>query len=80
MQGEPITYYYNYVDTTTKHVAARMLDYLQYDAMAVGNHDVETGHRVYDRFVRETACPLLSANILRDPKILRQPTLPLIQW
>lgn len=68
LQGEPITYYYNYVDTTTKHVAARMLDYLQYDAMAVGNHDVETGHRVYDRFVRETVCPLLSANILRDPK------------
>lgn len=68
LQGEPITYYYNYVDTTAKHVAARMLDYLQYDAMAVGNHDVETGHRVYDRFVKETACPLLSANILRDPK------------
>lgn len=68
LQGEPITYYYNYVDTTAKHVAARVLDYLQYDAMTVGNHDVETGHRVYDRFVKETTCPLLSANILRDPK------------
>lgn len=68
LQGEPITYYYNYVDTATKHVAARMLDYLRYDAMAVGNHDVETGHRVYDRFTKELSCPLLAANILRNPQ------------
>ena len=68
LQGEPITYYYNFVDTATKHMGARVLDYLQYDAMVVGNHDIETGHRVYDRFVKETTCPLLAANILRDPK------------
>lgn len=68
LQGEPITYYYNFVDTATKHMGARVLDYLQYDAMVVGNHDIETGHRIYDRFVKETTCPLLAANVLRDPK------------
>ncbi len=68
LQGEPISYYYNYVDTVTQHIAARILNYLQYDAMTVGNHDIETGHAVYDRFRKEASCPLLAANILTNPK------------
>lgn len=66
LQGEPSVYYYNYVDTLSKHFAAQVLTFMQYDAMTVGNHDFETGHSVYDRFSRETSFPLLAANAVSD--------------
>lgn len=65
IQGNNASYYYNYVDTTTKHVYARMVEYMKYDAVVVGNHDIETGHAVYDRLRREMKVPLLAANALR---------------
>jgi 2',3'-cyclic-nucleotide 2'-phosphodiesterase/3'-nucleotidase len=38
------------------------MNYMGYDAGTVGNHDVEAGHRVYDRMVKEDKFPLLAAN------------------
>lgn len=49
LQGDNASYYFNYVDTLSTHVFPRMAEYMGYDAIAVGNHDVETGHQVYDR-------------------------------
>ena len=65
LQGDNAAYYYNYVDTTSKHLYARMAEYIGYDAVAVGNHDIETGHPVYDRMLREMKIPFLAANALR---------------
>lgn len=62
LQGDNAAYYYNYVDTTTKHLYARMAEYLKYDAVTVGNHDIETGHPVYDRLCREMNIPFLAGN------------------
>lgn len=64
LQGQPISYYYNYVDTVSENIAAQVVNYLGYDAQVVGNHDVETGHAVYDKWVRETKCPVLGANVI----------------
>ena len=44
LQGDNAAYYFNYVDTTQTHVYTRMAAYMGYDAIAVGNHDIETGH------------------------------------
>lgn len=49
LQGQPSIYYYNFVDTTTQHVAARVYNYMGYDAIGVGNHDIEPGEAVYNR-------------------------------
>lgn len=65
LQGDNAAYYYNYVDTDTKHLYARMAEYIGYDAVAVGNHDIETGHKVYDRMLKEMKVPFLAANALR---------------
>ena len=46
LQGQPSAYYYNYIDTRSPHVTAEVLNYMNYDAATVGNHDVETGHAV----------------------------------
>ena len=64
LQGQPVAYYYNYMDTTSVHVCAAMLNYMRYDVGNMGNHDVETGHAVYDRWVSQCDFPILGANIV----------------
>ncbi len=66
LQGNNAAYYYNYVDTVSEHVFASMEKYLGYDAMIVGNHDIEAGHSVYDRMKTEYGVPLLAANALHS--------------
>ena len=53
LQGDNATYYFNFVDTTSTHLFSRIMEYMKYDAVAVGNHDIETGHQVYDKVTRE---------------------------
>ncbi len=68
LQGDNAAYYYNYVDTVSPHLFPRLLRYMGYDAVAWGNHDVETGHRVYDRVQRELTAaglPFLAGNAIR---------------
>lgn len=65
VQGDNAAYYYNFVDTQTKHLYARMVEYMGYDAVVVGNHDIEAGHPVYDRLVETMDVPFLAANAIR---------------
>ncbi len=65
LQGDNAAYYFNYVDTTSKHIFARMVEHIGYDAVIVGNHDIETGHPVYDRIARSMEVPFLAANAIR---------------
>jgi len=66
LQGDNAAYYFNYVDTESKHIYARMAEYMKYDATTVGNHDIETGHAVYDRIDKTMSVPFLGANAVRD--------------
>jgi 2',3'-cyclic-nucleotide 2'-phosphodiesterase/3'-nucleotidase len=62
LQGQPSVYYYNFIDTTSAHFLAEVMNYMKYDAATVGNHDIEAGHPVYDRLKQEYDFPLLAAN------------------
>ena len=64
LQGQPAAYYYNYVDTVSSHLVAGLMNDLRYDALALGNHDLETGHPVYDRWISQLHMPVLAANVL----------------
>jgi len=66
LQGQPSVYYSNFVDTLSTHLCASMMNYMKYDAAAMGNHDIETGHSVYERWVEDCDFPVLAANILTD--------------
>ncbi|MDR1764318.1 MAG: 5'-nucleotidase C-terminal domain-containing protein [Dysgonamonadaceae bacterium] len=66
LQGQPTAYYYNFIDTTQTHLAARMLQFMGYNAATIGNHDIETGAAVYDRYVRQCPFPCLAANAIRE--------------
>ena len=64
LQGQPVVTYYNYEKTDTENIAASVSNFMRYDVQTMGNHDVETGHNVYDKWVKELKCPMLGANIV----------------
>ena len=64
LQGQPTCYFYNYVNTDVPNIAAEIVNYMKYDVQAFGNHDIETGHDVYDKWISETGCPVVGANIV----------------
>ena len=64
LQGQPTCYYTNFVKTDQPNIAAEVINYLGYDAQTFGNHDVETGHAVYDKWIKDLKCPTLGANII----------------
>jgi 2',3'-cyclic-nucleotide 2'-phosphodiesterase/3'-nucleotidase len=62
LQGQPVVYYSNYIDTGNLHICSAVMNFMGYDAATVGNHDIEAGHRVYDKLVEEFNFPWLAAN------------------
>lgn len=64
LQGQPTCYYTNFVATDKPNIAAEVVNYLKYDAQTFGNHDVEVGHKVYDKWIKELNCPVVGANII----------------
>ena len=64
LQGQPSAYYYNYIDTVSPHLTAEMLNFMAYDVGNMGNHDIETGRAVFDRWTGDCRFPVLGANIL----------------
>jgi len=62
LQGDPSVYYYNFEKPDTTHLLARVMNFMKYDVGTVGNHDIETGHAVYDKFEKELNFPWLAAN------------------
>ena len=68
LQGDNASYYFNYVATGEPHVYPRIAKYMGYDACTLGNHDIETGHPVYDRVyaqMTELGIPWLGGNALK---------------
>ncbi len=63
LQGQPTAYYYNYVDTQSPHLAAAVVNYLEAVCSTPGNHDIETGHSVYDRWMNDCGFSVLGANV-----------------
>ena len=62
LQGQPVVYYSNYEKHDGPHICADVMNFMGYDAASVGNHDLETGHEVYDKLVKEFNFPWLAAN------------------
>ena len=67
LQGDNAAYYFNYENTDAPHLYPRLAAYMGYDAVTVGNHDIETGHPVYDKVnaqLRKAGIPWLGGNAL----------------
>lgn len=67
LQGQPSMYYYNFVDTLSPHLVPLVYNYVGYDAIGLGNHDVETGERLYHkRLPAQFHMPWLCANAIDE--------------
>ncbi|MBP7263168.1 MAG: bifunctional metallophosphatase/5'-nucleotidase [Spirochaetia bacterium] len=66
LQGQPTVYYYNFEKTDVPHIWSEVLNFLDYDVATVGNHDIEAGHAVYDKLVKELNMPFICANVVRE--------------
>lgn len=64
LQGQPSSYYYNYIDTTSVHLCAQMLNYMGYSVGNIGNHDIEVGRSTMERWIKDCNFPILGANII----------------
>lgn len=64
LQGQPLNYYYNFIHPEKENIASQVVNFIGFDAQSVGNHDVETGHDVYDKWIKELNCPTVGANIV----------------
>ncbi len=65
LQGTNAAYYFNFKDKSGgKHLFSRVMEYIGYDAIVLGNHDIEAGHPVYDKIDAEMNIPYLAANAI----------------
>lgn len=67
LQGQPIVFYSNYFYGKNKnktHICSQVMNYMNYDAATIGNHDIEAGHEVYDKLKSDFNFPWLAANAL----------------
>ena len=62
IQGTPYAYYFNRIDTVGIHPIIQTMNYIGYDAFAVGNHEIEQGVDTYTKARDNSDFPWLSAN------------------
>jgi len=62
LQGQPTVYYYNFEKIAGPHIWSQAVNFLGYDVVSVGNHDIEAGHNVYDKLYEEIQAPVVCAN------------------
>jgi 2',3'-cyclic-nucleotide 2'-phosphodiesterase/3'-nucleotidase len=65
MQGTPFQYCSNQ-NADYPNLVSSVINYLPYDAVCVGNHDIEAGRRVFDRVYDEIKAPVLAANVIDE--------------
>ena len=65
LQGTVFQYCANH-DAEHPNLVSQVLNYFPYDAVCVGNHDIEAGRKVFDRVYSETQIPVLAANVIDE--------------
>ena len=63
LQGEPTAYYFNTHCQNTRHRVADICNYIGYDVAVIGNHDIEMGKNIFNKYVNECTFPVLGANV-----------------
>ncbi|MGB8984718.1 MAG: 5'-nucleotidase C-terminal domain-containing protein [Anaerolineales bacterium] len=63
IQGTPLAYYFNMVDTSVENPLAAAMNSMNYVALTVGNHEFNYGPAVLNKFQSDAEFPLLSANV-----------------
>jgi 2',3'-cyclic-nucleotide 2'-phosphodiesterase/3'-nucleotidase len=62
IQGNPLAFVAARVDTTMPNPLVAAMNAIQYDAVAIGNHEFDYGLPMLERAIRQAEFPLLAAN------------------
>ncbi len=65
LQGSVFQYCSNQ-DAEHPNLVSEVLNYLSYDVVGVGNHDIEAGRKVFDRLYSEMKMPVVCANVIDE--------------
>jgi len=66
LQGQPTVYFSNFIDSLNQNIVSQVFNFMGYDAASVGNHDIETGPKVYNKVRKELNFPWLAANAVNE--------------
>lgn len=69
IQGTPLSYYYDKIDTKTEYPLAKVMGAMKYDTWTLGNHEFNYGLEVLNRVIkdmRSEGIHVLSANTYKD--------------
>ena len=62
-EGQPSTYYYNYVAEEEKHVLGKTINFIGYDALGIGENEIQFGEAIYKRRMPDWYdSPIICAN------------------
>jgi 2',3'-cyclic-nucleotide 2'-phosphodiesterase / 3'-nucleotidase len=64
IQGTPLAYYYSRIDSEGINPIIKVLNYMEYDAAVIGNHEFNYGQDILTGAVEASTFPWLSANIV----------------
>lgn len=63
IQGNPLAYYFNMIDTSVENPLAAAMNEMKFVAATVGNHEFNYGPAVFNKYQEDADFPLLSANV-----------------
>lgn len=63
-QGTPQVFFANFIDTTYEHIYTRLFNWLSYNVITPGNHDIEAGRKVFDRVYAASRADVVCANAI----------------
>ena len=66
LQGSPVVYFNNLISANGHDLTAELMNYMHYDVGTIGNHDIETGHKNYDRWASLCQFPIVCANLINE--------------
>lgn len=69
IQGTPLSYYYDKIDTTAEYPMAKVMGAMKYDTWTLGNHEYNYGLDVLNRVIndmKKEGIHVLSANTYKD--------------
>lgn len=63
-EGQPSTYYYNFVEKGKEHVLGKTINFLGYDALGIGENEIQFGEDIYKRAMPHWyKAPIICANV-----------------
>ncbi len=63
LQGSPLVEYFATVDTTLPNPFIQAIDYMQYDAVVLGNHEFDFSVDLLNQRISEARTPIIGANL-----------------